>query len=99
MPADVYPADRTALQPADGPFDGSLRPSLPCSPGLAVALCPAGLCCVQSLWRSSHTDCQPTRAKGSYRAEGEGEDPCAARRAAEAGRLHARVHDHAEEAE
>src|SRR5262245_40607351 len=60
---------------------------------------PAGLCCVQALWRSSHTDCQPTRAKGSYRAEGEGEDPCPARRAAEAGRLHARVHDHAEKAE
>ena len=37
--------------------------------------------------------------KGREAPEGEGEDPCAPRRAAEARRLHARLHDDAEEAE
>ena len=84
-----------------GSFDAPRRTSLPCRLGLAVALPRRPLLCARpkALWRSSHTDCQPTRAERSYRAEGEGEDPCAPRRAAEARRLHARVYDHAEEAE
>src|SRR3712207_469970 len=42
---------------------------------------------------------QSACAQGSAQAEVEDEDPCAPRRAPEARRLHARVHDHAEEAE
>src|SRR5262245_11994032 len=66
--------------------------------------CPlASLCCVVTPfpWRScnSNADRESTRAQGSHHAEGEGEDPCTPRRASEARRLHARVHDHAQEAE
>src|SRR5581483_1936663 len=49
--------------------------------------------------RRTDADCQSTRPQGSPDAEGEGQDACAAGCAAEAGRLHARLHDDAEEAE
>src|SRR5438067_202481 len=70
---------------------------------LAGAYAPASLCCVVSPfpWRSrnSNADRESTRAQRTGRAEGEGEDPCPPWRAAEARRLHARLHDDAEEAE
>jgi hypothetical protein len=42
---------------------------------------------------------QSARSQGAQVAQGEGQDPRASRRAAEAGRVHARLHDDAEEAE
>src|SRR5512132_3627966 len=66
--------------------------------------CPlASLCCVVTPfpWRScnSNADRESTRAQGPHRAEGEGEDPCPARGAAEARCLYTRVYDHTQEAE
>src|SRR3989440_142683 len=66
--------------------------------------CPlASLCCVVTPfpWRScnSNADRESTRAQGPHRAEGEGEDPCPTRGAAEARCLYARVYDHTQEAE
>src|SRR5215216_1947487 len=57
------------------------------------------LLCPHPSTQGAHADRQSAGPKGQGRAEGEGEDPCASRRAAEARRLHARVHDHPEEAE
>src|SRR6266702_2884374 len=72
--------------------------------GRLAGACPlASLCCVVTPfpWRSynSNADRESTRAQGPSRAEGEGENPCPARGAAEARRLHARLYDDAEEAE
>src|SRR5437763_2413314 len=56
-----------------------------------------------SLWRSederTDADCESTGAQGPEGPEGEDEDAPSRGLAAEAGRLHARFHDHAEEAE
>src|SRR3954447_15508818 len=49
--------------------------------------------------RTTHADRQPTRSQGPPGAEVQGEDACAAWRTAKAGRLYARLHDDAEEAE
>src|SRR5437016_8333036 len=72
--------------------------------GRLAGACPlASLCCVVTPfpWRScnSNADRESTRAQGPRRAEGEGEDPCLARSAAEAWRVYARVHHYTEEAE
>src|SRR5437016_12523862 len=73
-------------------------------PGRLAGACPlASLCCAVTPfpWRScnSNADCESTRAQGPSRAEGEGEDPCAARSPAEARCVHTRLYDHAQEAE
>src|SRR5262249_55163944 len=84
-------------------FDGRESDSLPCLAGWRGALPAASLCCVvtPSPRRStrSNADRQSTRAQGPHRAEAAGEDPCPARGASEAWCVHARVHDHAQEAE
>src|SRR5947199_142432 len=49
--------------------------------------------------KRANADRQSTRAQGSHRAEAAGEDACPAWGAAEARCVHARVHDHAQEAE
>src|SRR2546423_13978280 len=72
--------------------------------GRLAGACPrASLCCVVTPFPSrscnSNADRESTRAQGSRRAEGEGEDPCPARSPAEARCVYPRVHDHAEEAE
>src|SRR5829696_7265740 len=47
----------------------------------------------------THADREPAHPQAADRAEGEDEDAGASRSSAEAGRLHARLHDDAEEAE
>src|SRR6266550_2711327 len=72
--------------------------------GRLAGACPlASLCCVVTPfpWRScnSNADRESTRAQGPRRAEGEGEDSCPTRGAAEARCLYARVYDHTQETE
>src|SRR5437660_171102 len=67
-------------------------------PGRLAGACPlASLCCAVTPfpWRTcnSNADCESTRAQGPSRAEGEGEDPCAARSPAEARGVHTRLYD------
>src|SRR4051794_6204971 len=85
------------------------RVLLPSRPGWRFATCAADVCLCpirlvepswgSTLWRSSHTDCQSTRAEGPASGQVEGEDACAPRRAAEARRMHPRDDADPEEAE
>src|SRR5919201_2700226 len=60
---------------------------------------PASLCCVSPRTKEVHADRQSACPKSQGRPESEAEDPCPPRRAAEAGRVHARHDADAEEAE
>src|ERR1700730_17956928 len=50
-------------------------------------------------WKHQHADCQPTRPQGSEASGFQEQDPCPRWVPAEAGCLHARLHDHPEKAE
>src|ERR671928_356190 len=84
-------------------FDAAKRLSLPCTSGWRGRFAPGQplLCRKPFSWslKSLNADSESTRAQRSRRPEGEDEDPCPPWGSAEAWCLHARLHDHAEEAE
>src|SRR5205085_214353 len=79
----------------------ALPPLLPCPPGAAGPKAPPAfrLYTTFSTHQGTHADCQPTDSQGPRVQAREDEDPGAAGGTAEAGGLHARVHDDAQEAE